>query len=248
MPKPKLLLYLGLTGLLLAAGYFGGLYLLPPAPAADPFVAYEVDLKKQELKLYWQDDHGQPLRSLLNLRGWLGGRGQRLVFATNAGMYRSGNAPLGLFVKAGRIVAPLDTASGSGNFYLKPNGVFYVTTDRQAGICESGRFRYSTKIRYATQSGPLLVLGGQIHPAFRPGSRNRTVRNGVGLLPDGRVLFAMSKGEVSLYDFATYFRRRGCRDALYLDGYVSRTYLPAQQWFQTDGDFGVMVGVTEPAR
>jgi uncharacterized protein YigE (DUF2233 family) len=29
---------------------------------------------------------------------------------------------------------------------------------------------------------------------------------------------------------------------LYLDGFVSRMYLPAENWLQTDGDFGVMIG------
>jgi uncharacterized protein YigE (DUF2233 family) len=222
-----------------------------PAPAelADQdVVSYRVDLRRQKLKLYWKDDRGRRLRSLHRLRDWVGGQGQELVFATNAGMFRPDHAPVGLFVEAGRIVAPLDTGAGRGNFYLQPNGVFYTTTDQRAGICRSTRFAYSPRIQYATQSGPMLVLDGQIHPAFQPDSRNLNVRNGVGLLPDGRVLFAMSKREVSFYAFAAYFRRHGCRQALYLDGYVSRTYAPAQHWRQTDGDFGVLVGVTRPAR
>jgi uncharacterized protein YigE (DUF2233 family) len=67
----------------------------------------------------------------------------------------------------------------------------------------------------------------------------------VGILPDGRMLFAMSKKEVSLYDFAEYFKNKGCRNVLYLDGFVSRTYYPGINWKQTDGYFGVMIGVVE---
>lgn len=101
---------------------------------------------------------------------------------------------------------------------------------------------------YATQSGPLLLVAGQPNPLFMPNSTNVVVRNGVGLRPDGRVVFAMSRGPVNFYDFATYFQRRGCREALYLDGFVSRLYCPALGWRQTDGDFGVIMGITTPKR
>ncbi|TGE29947.1 hypothetical protein E5K02_03310 [Hymenobacter metallicola] len=220
-----------------------------PRPAsADGYVRYTVDVRRQDLRLYWQDDRQQPLRSIANLRNWLEGQGQRLVFATNAGMYKANNVPQGLFIQNGRVLNPLDTTRGAGNFYLKPNGVFYTTSDGQAQVCSTEQFRYSRRIRYATQSGPLLLLHGRMHPAFRRGAANLNVRNGVGVLPNGQVVFAMSRQKVSLYEFADYFRRLGCRNALYLDGFVSRTYLPAKGWVQTDGDFGVLVGVTEPMR
>ncbi|WP_243635861.1 phosphodiester glycosidase family protein [Hymenobacter edaphi] len=207
-----------------------------------------MDPRRQPLALYWRDEHQQPLRSLGRLNGWLAGQGQKLVFATNGGMYRAGNVPVGLFIQAGKTLVPLDTAAGTGNFYLRPNGVFYLTAAGRAAICRTQDFRAAGRIRYATQSGPMLVIDGQLHPAFRAGSTNLNVRNGVGVLPDGRVVFAMSKQPISFYDFARYFQHLGCRQALYLDGFVSRTYLPAQGWRQTDGDFGVIIGVTEPAR
>jgi uncharacterized protein YigE (DUF2233 family) len=55
----------------------------------------------------------------------------------------------------------------------------------------------------------------------------------------------MSKKEVNLYEFAKYFKDAGCKNALYLDGFVSRTYLPEKDWIQIDGNFGVIIGVTE---
>jgi uncharacterized protein YigE (DUF2233 family) len=132
---------------------------------------------------------------------------------------------------------------------LQPNGVFYLTTGRRAGICATGEFRGKEGVAYATQSGPLLLVSGQINPLFTPGSANVVVRNGVGLRPDGRVVFAMSRGPVNFYDFAAFFKSRGCYEALYLDGFVSRLYLPAQGWRQLDGDFGVIIGaVARPGR
>ncbi|UOQ51795.1 phosphodiester glycosidase family protein [Hymenobacter cellulosivorans] len=215
------------------------------APADSDYVSYQVNLQKQDLRLYWKDETNRPLQSLQRLTAWLSGRGHRVVFAMNAGMFRPDYSPQGLFVEDGRVVAPLDTTSGAGNFYLKPNGVFYTTVDQHAVVCPTASFRYFRRILYATQSGPMLVVRGQIHPAFTPGSSNRQIRNGVGILPNGHVLLAMSKHKVSLYEFADYFRRQGCRNALYLDGFVSRTYAPGQQWVQTDGNFGVMLAVSE---
>lgn len=88
----------------------------------------------------------------------------------------------------------------------------------------------------------MLVTDGQIHSAFKEGSINVNIRNGVGLLPNGQLLFVMSKTEVNFYDFADYFRKAGCKNALYLDGFVSRTYLPGKNWEQTDGNLGVIIG------
>jgi uncharacterized protein YigE (DUF2233 family) len=94
----------------------------------------------------------------------------------------------------------------------------------------------------------MLVIEGQIHPALKEGSTNLNIRNGVGILPGNKVIFAMSKQEVNFYDFANYFKSMGCKNALYLDGFVSRTYLPSKDWIQTDGDFGVIIGVTTNAK
>lgn len=209
-------------------------------------LTYIVDPEKEQLHFYWKDDKGHPLSSIGQLKQYLSDRHQLLLFATNGGMFKPDQSPVGLFIQDYKMQTRLDTAAGNGNFYLKPNGVFYLTKDNRATICQTTDFVYSDQIRYATQSGPMLLINGAIHPAFKKGSANLNIRNGVGILPDNRVVFAMSKSPVSFYDFADYFRRLGCRQALYLDGFVSRTYLPAQQWEQTDGNFGVMIGVSGP--
>ena len=164
----------------------------------------------------------------------------------NAGMYKPDGSPQGIFIENQKTLSPLDTSGGNGNFYLKPNGVFYITTDDTPIICRTSDFRNNGKIKYATQSGPLLIINGQIHPAFKKGSANLNIRNGVGILSDTKAVFAMSKEEINFYDFANYFQSIGCKNALYLDGVISRTYLPEKGWKQTDGNFGVIIGVTRP--
>ena len=91
----------------------------------------------------------------------------------------------------------------------------------------------------------MLLIDGNIHSAFKQGSSNLNIRNGVGILPNGDILFAMSTVEINFYDFALYFKNLGCKNALYLDGFVSRMYCPEKNQKQLDGNFGVMIGVTQ---
>jgi uncharacterized protein YigE (DUF2233 family) len=183
----------------------------------DTFLAYKVDPKKSELQLYWKDEYNRNFGSIQSLKSNLEKRKKRLLFAMNGGMYKPGGSPQGLYIQSKITLSPIDTTTASGNFYLKPNGVFYITTDDIAAICNTLDFKDNEKIKYATQSGPMLVINGQIHPAFKEGSANKNIRNGVGVLPDGTLIFALSKQAINFYDFAHYFKKLGCKNALYLD-------------------------------
>ncbi len=211
----------------------------------DSFVTYIVDPKIKEINFYWKDDTGEIIRSIENLLCHVEGKNLKLVFAANGGMFLKDNSPQGLYIENHNTIAPLDTSSGTDNFYLKPNGVFYINDDNSAVVCQTTDYAYNNHIKYATQSGPMLLINGIIHPAFNFGSSNLHIRNAVGILPNGHIVFVMSKVKVNFYDFASYFLKLGCKNALYLDGYVSRTYAPEQSWVQVDGDFGVIIGVTE---
>lgn len=208
-------------------------------------MSYTVDCKKQDLQLYWKDENSKIIGSIQNLKTFVERRHSKLIFAMNGGMYKEDQSPLGLFIQDRKTHSSINTSNGKGNFYLKPNGVFYIKTDNMPGICETAKFVKSDKIKYATQSGPMLIIDGKIHPEFKEGSVNLNIRNGVGVLPDNKLLFAMSKTEINFYDFAKFFQNAGCKNALYLDGFVSRTYLPEKNWVQTDGNFGVIIAVTE---
>ena len=167
-----------------------------------------------------------------------------LKFAMNGGMFKKDYTPQGLFIQNKKHLSFIDTLNGNGNFYLIPNGVFFITKNNSPFVCKTSNFIDNGNIEYATQSGPMLVLDGQIHPAFKEGSKNLNIRNGVGILPNNKVVFAMSKSEINFYDFAKFFQNLGCKNALYLDGFVSRCYFPEKNWAQTDGNFGVIIGVT----
>lgn len=211
----------------------------------DNVIHYTVNPKKHDLQLYWKNDKGEILKSIANLKSHIESKNRKLLFAANGGMYKNDFTPQGLFIQNKTVVTPLDTGNGKGNFYLKPNGVFYITDSKDAFVCKTTDFKNNGQVNYATQSGPMLLSDGKIHPAFKEGSTNLNIRNGVGILPNNSVVFAMSKTEINFYDFALYFKNLGCKNALYLDGFVSRTYLPEKNWIQTDGNFGVMIGVSE---
>lgn len=197
------------------------------------------------IKFYWKDDKGKIFRSIQNLKSFIEVKNQELKFAMNGGMYMKDNSPQGLYIENSETLTPLDTLSGTGNFYLKPNGVFYLTKDNRAIVCETNKFTNDGQVNFATQSGPMLLIDGEVHSAFKKGSKNLNIRNGVGILPDNKVIFAVSKEEVNFYDFAEHFKSMNCKYALYLDGFVSRTYLPDENWEQLDGNFGVIIGVAK---
>ena len=214
----------------------------------DKIISYIADPKHQDIRFYWKNDSGMLFGDIQQLKDYLTTRHRKLLFAMNGGMFKPDYSPVGLFIRDRQTLTPLDTAAGTGNFYLKPNAVLYITTTNEAVICQTADFRNDGAVKFATQSGPMLLIHGDIHPAFKSGSTNLNIRNGAVILPDGRLLLAMSEAPVSFYDFAAFFKGRGCREALYLDGFISRTYLPEKHWEQTDGHLGVIIGVSEPAQ
>jgi len=161
-------------------------------------------------------------RSLEALETQLGPRAATLRFAMNAGMYDEAGAPIGLYVAEGRQLHAINRRPGAGNFHLLPNGVFTVAANRRAAVTESADYDPSSRPLWATQSGPMLVIDGNLHPAFAPNGDSLHVRNGVGVDDAGIAWFAISEEPVSFGRFARLFRDSlGCDNALFLDGAVS---------------------------
>jgi len=204
-------------------------------------LSYIVNPKQGNLRFFWKDTLGNPFGNFKVLNEYCTNSNFELTFALNGGMYLPNQSPQGLFIEEYLTKINIDTSSGYGNFYLKPTGVFYITKQNDAIVQSLENFYVSKDIRFATQSGPMLLIDGNFHPAFKKESKNLYIRNGVGILPNKSILFAISMKPINFYDFANYFKSMGCLNALYLDGYVSRTYLPSKHWIQTDGAFGVII-------
>ncbi|WP_225764607.1 phosphodiester glycosidase family protein [Inquilinus sp. Marseille-Q2685] len=194
--------------------------------AAD-YTVCELDLRRYRVGLFWQDRDGRPYGSLYAFKRAMAAAGDPPVVSMNAGMYHEDLSPVGLFVSGGRQLNPANEGDGDGNFFMKPNGVFYVEGER-AGILETGTYlRRAPAAGVATQSGPLLVIDGALHPLFSDDGPSRKIRNGVGIRDDYTVVFAISRDGVSFGSFARLFRDAlGCRNALYLDGSISALSAP----------------------
>lgn len=234
--------------LLLLALCLAGAASLASAAAAEPrYTVVKIDLRKERLELFLRDDAGVEFKRLDRLEAWLAARNRQLVFAMNAGMYHADFSPVGLLVQEGREVAPLNLAAGTGNFFLKPNGVFLVS-DAGPRVVESSEYAALPKqgVRLATQSGPLLLRRGVVHPAFIPDSDSRKIRNGVGV-SGHTAIFVISEQPVNFYEFALYFRDvLHCRDALYLDGTVSALHSAALGRSDFTRELGPILGVAVP--
>jgi len=213
-------------------------------PINSDFIIYQTNSKNDKVTLFWKNDKNEPLKNIKNLKEFTDSKSENLKFAMNGGMFIKNNIPKGLYIENYQKLNEIDTLSSEGNFYLKPNGIFYITTSNDYKILTSEKFRFNSEIKYATQSGPMLIVDGKVNSIFQKKSKNLNIRNGVGILKNGEVVFAMSKKKINFYDFAELFKNLGCQNALYLDGFVSRSYFPKEKWIQEDGDFGVMIGVT----
>jgi uncharacterized protein YigE (DUF2233 family) len=208
------------------------------------FTVVTVDTRREKLELFLNDDAKRPLKGFARLSSWLEGKGKKLTFAVNAGMFEPDFSPVGLFVQDGAEAAPLNLRDGEGNFYMKPNGVFLITATGPRVVESSDYPALRGETRLATQSGPLLLIGGKMHPKFAPDSTSRQVRNGVGVVGN-KVLFVISDEAVTFYELAAFFRDKlKCRDALYLDGAISSLY--SDQLKRKDGlaEMGPMLGLT----
>jgi len=237
------------------ASALGFLSLIAAAPGAEisevriagkKVTICRVKVREEKLELFLRDDAGQPLKSFERINQWLGLHGRKLRFAMNAGMYHGNLGPVGLFVSEGREMAPLNTDKGDGNFFLQPNGVFLIS-DLGARVVETSKYpALREKVTLATQSGPLLVQRGKIHPAFNAASTSRLYRNGVGVPSRDIAIFAISEEPVTFYEFATLFRDvLHCPDALFLDGTISSLYAPSLNRADRKMDLGPVIGIAE---
>ncbi|RYD22429.1 MAG: hypothetical protein EOP88_08105 [Verrucomicrobiaceae bacterium] len=182
-----------------------------------------VRLTPERVQVVWKDEAGQPYRSFDRVQAVFAKQGKTVSFIMNAGIFEPGGIPSGLHIQEGKQARPVNLADAPGNFFLKPNGVCTLSDKPFIGTPEAWKKQSTGKERWGIQSGPLLLINGKRHPAFREGSDSKLIRNGVGIDNKGQLVFAITdKGElVNLWDFAGLFLQLGCQNALFLDGDIS---------------------------
>jgi len=225
------------------------------APACAPrdfnsarYTVCSFDARRDDIRLYWADALHKPYGGFAALAQDLAAHGRALRFAMNAGMYGADLAPVGLYVEDGKRRVRADTRAGLSNFHLLPNGVFWIG-DGVAGVEDTARYLADApSARFATQSGPMLVIDGRIHPKILPTGTSEKIRNGVCVRNGTTAIFAIAEEPVTFYAFALLFRDGlGCANALFLDGSVSSLYAPELGRDDDLTPLGPMIGVTSPA-
>jgi uncharacterized protein YigE (DUF2233 family) len=235
---------LALFGLGLCAPVAASAACAPKSFDGAKFTVCAFDPRRDDIRLFLSGPDGKPYGSLAALAQALKARSETLAFAMNAGMFKDDQSPVGLYVENRKTLHDADNRSGATNFHMKPNGVFWIG-DGTAGVAETSRFLAAPPAaRYATQSGPMLVLDGKIHPKIKPNGTSAKIRNGVGACDGGAVAFAIADEPVTFDAFARLFRDGlGCPNALFLDGSVSSLYAPELNRDDELGPIGPIVGV-----
>ena len=213
--------------------------------AGDSYTVCTVDVPSEDLRLFHSDDVGEVIGDFRSLDEEY--PNQTLSFAMNAGMYHEDRAPVGLYQEAGQVVSRIVTSHGPGNFGLLPNGVLCLT-ETSVQVFES--LSYVSKApacRDASQSGPMLVIDGALHPRFLVDGTSKYIRNGVGTSADGKTaVFAISNDPVNFHSFGSLFRDHlQMPNALYFDGKVSRLFAPQVNRSDFGFKLGPMIGVLE---
>lgn len=216
--------------------------------------AFDMSDTIYNIGFHLQDSKGFKYISIQNLLKSLSiNKNNDVLMITNGGMYHSDNMPQGLFIENSREITKIDLikVDNQTNFYMFPNGVFFIDSNNVPGIAETFNMvqkQLNQGLKFATQSGPMLVIDGQIHKNFKEGSENKNIRSGVGIPFNykTKLIFIISDGLVNFYDFASVFKDVfGCSNALYLDGFVSKMFLKDIKSNVPVGNFGPLISVTK---
>lgn len=195
------------------------------------------------------DNSDKPYRSLEALSREPGDGDRDLVLAVNGGMFDTDGLPIGYYVEEGLRFTVLNQNEGPGNFHLLPNGVFFgESAEGPWRVWDTERFARQIKDRphFATQSGPMLVVSGDLHPAFDFDGSSRKTRNAVGVDAAGRAHFVISEAPVSFGKLARFYRDvLNVNNALFLDGTVSQMWDPARGRMDNGAPIGPIIVVTD---
>ena len=170
------------------------------------YIVCTFDLREYALRLFWMDENGVPYGGFDHLPRRIGTA--PMVFAMNAGMYDESLAPVGLYIESGKVLKRANTASGTGNFHLKPNGIFYVDGENASVLT-------TEPIPVAQAQGPVCHPVGSDARHRRPHPSEDSCEQHVAQNPQRRRLARPSHGGVrnlrypcDVLEFCASFSRR----------------------------------------
>ena len=214
------------------------------------YLLYFLNNSKNEVRII-----GSPLKGSTSIANTLKNSKETPLMITNAGMFQPNFKPQGLLISNFKKENEVDSSKEkkAGNFYLYPNGIFFIDSANKYHIVTTLDYlknKYSNNfIKYATQSGPLLLNNYTLNPNIKELSSNLNIRSGIGVISSNKAVFVISLGEVNFYDFKMIFTTLGCKSALYLDGAISKIYINDKYPQRAniipgnDHDFGPMISI-----
>lgn len=210
-----------------------------------PIVHCIADPAKDSIRTILAGADGKPYRSLRTLGEAMGDKALKVEFAVNAGMFDGEGKPIGYYVEDGERLKELNRADGPGNFHLKPNGVFFGTGDKwEIRTADDFYSNVGDRPEWGTQSGPMLVINGQLHPEITENGPSKAIRNGVGIDAEGKAHFVVSEAPLSFGQLARYFRDElKTPNALFLDGNISSLWIPVAERIDADAPIGPILVV-----
>ena len=210
-----------------------------------PLTHCVADPAKHRITTALAPEGGAPFRSLKAYSTSVDGKG--VAFAMNAGMFDGEGKPIGYYVEEGNRLKELNRNDGSGNFHMKPNGVFFGGGGKWRVMTADAFYsQVGDRPEFGTQSGPMLLVGGKLHPEVTEDGPSKRIRNAVGVDAQGRAHFVISDGALSFGVLARYFRDElKVKDALYLDGSVSALWDPAKGRMDARAPIGPLLVVTD---
>ena len=165
--------------------------------------AFRIDLKKNKLDLVLAND-----LSLHNASVDAFAHHSQALIAINGGFFDRNYHPLGLRIGHQHQHNPLKRISWWGIFYVKDNTP-HITSVRD--------YAHDTRVDFAVQSGPRLVVNGKI-PSLRPGYAERTA---LGITPEGRLIILVTHNSPMTTTALAQLLKSSpirCYNALNLDG------------------------------
>ncbi|AWH89895.1 phosphodiester glycosidase family protein [Limnobaculum parvum] len=203
---------------------------------------YMPNLTIETIRMYWLKDDGTPYKTINSLLDTQG-KTRQIHMAINGGIYSKSYQPEGLYIEQGKVLSKLNRQEGTGNFFIRPGGVFSVRNGN-ARIDTLDKFRLTPMPDFAVQSGPILINQGVVNNKFSHSSESRKIRHGVGITNKGQVVFLLSNQAMSFYDFTQYARDRlKITDLLYLDGTISTMYTPESPVYYQHYPYVTMITV-----
>lgn len=232
---------LTLTGIMLLGAALQQLHGQVKCSIQQDYALVEVPISEvKNIQMFYKDQSGNRFWNIWNVKQSVEKQGKQLVFAMNGGMYTPLYKPVGLFIDHGKEIQPINLKNGNNNFCWKPNGVFAIDNSGKALVVVSEKFN-SSNIKYATQSGPMVLINGKMHDGFEK-STSMYIRNAVGVKSNGDVFFCISLKAVTFQQLAEFMLKNNCVNALYFDGSVSEMYCPQNNQWDCGSSFGVIVG------